>query len=181
MRKTIRLSWLILLSLFLTACQTLTSPKEWPEDIPDRKIFVKAYQQKRNTDKVDDKTINAHLGWIVRFYQGTVIYPNGWNRVSQLFLDSIADDERRTLMQVRLEKLGIEIANEWAQDNAIRNINSNNMITWGSALRTAAEQGDQENFVSQVEADVKNLVARKLAPKEINYERYYPEQDYDDF
>ena len=181
MHKITRLSWLILLSFFITACQTLTTPKDWPEELPDRNIFVKAFHQKRGTDKVEDKVMNEHLGWIIRFYQGTVIYPNGWNRVSQLFLDSIPDEQRRALMRVRLEKLGIEIANEWAQDNAIRNINSSNIITWGSALRTAAEQGDQENFVSQVEADVEQLVAQKLSPKDISYERYYSDQDYDDF
>lgn len=181
MRKVTRLSSMILLAFCLTACQSLTSTKDWPDNLPARKNFVNAYYQKRNVSKVDDRVMNEHLGWIIRFYQGTVIYPNGWTRVSNLFLDSIPNGSRRIEMQRRLEKLGIEIANEWAQDNAFRNINSSNMITWGSALRTAAERGDQENFVTQVETDVQALVARKLAAKAISYERYYPEQDYDDF
>ena len=181
MRKLIHLARLIALTFFLTACQTITTSNEWPDDVPARKIFVNAYYQKRNVTKVEDKVMNQHLSWIIRFYQGTVIYPNGWNKVSQLFLDSMPNDEHRKKMEQRIYKLGIDIANEWAQDNQFRNINSSNMVTWGSALRTAAERQDHDNFISQVESDVRDLISRKLSSQSINYERYYPDQDYDDF
>lgn len=181
MRKLTHLTKLILLSFCLTACQTLTSSSEWPEDVPARKIFVKAYYQKRNITAVEDNVMDQHLSWIIRFYQGTVLYPNGWNKISTMFLNSISDEQRRLKMQHRVHQLGIDIANEWAQDNAIRNINSSNIATWGSALRTAAERQDHENFISQVESDVKDMVAGKLSSKVINYERYYSDQDYDDF
>jgi len=77
--------------------------------------------------------------------------------------------------------LGIDIANEWAQDNVVRKINSSNVATWGSALRTSAETNDQSSFISDVERDVQLLLSGKLEPSEINYERYYPAEDYDDF
>ncbi len=159
----------------------MTSRDDWPDDIPDRKIFVDAYYVKRNLTEVSDKAISTHLSWIIRFYHGTTLYPNGWNRVSGLFLSSMESEPEREKMVERLERLGIDIANEWAQDNEYRNINSSNMIAWGSALRTAAERNDHDNFVTRVEADVAALIAREVTPKEISYERYYPVEDYDNF
>jgi len=181
MSKFIRPIWLFLIAFFLTACQTTTSQHDWPVDLPKRQIFVDAFHQKRGVKKVEERIIKEHLSWIIRFYQGTVIYPNGWNKVADLFANSIKNPKERKAMEQRLQVLGIDIANEWAQPNSVRNINSSNMIVWGSALRTAAERNDQQAFVSKVEADVEALIARKLSTKDISYERYYSDDDFDDF
>lgn len=170
-----------LLFLVLTACTTLGGQKTWPENLPPRQVFVDGYLSKRNLSTVEDAVLDAHLVWIKRFYQGTLVYPNGWNRASRLFLESVDSEHTRTELQNKLYALGIEIAIEWAQSNEIRLINSANIATWGSAMQTAAEHGDHSAFVNKVESDVTALIAKTLQASEIRYERYYPEEDYDNF
>jgi hypothetical protein len=172
---------LILTLLMLVGCSTLASKKNWPADLPDRKIFVDAFLDNRQMSFAEPEAIEAHLVWIVRFYQGTVLYPNGWNRVSERFLASINERKAKKKMAKRIRALGILIANEWSQDNDIRRINSTHVATWGSALRTAAERGDQDGYVTKVESDAQALIDNRLESKEIDYERYYPTEDYDNF
>ncbi len=179
--KFLRPIGFILICLFLNGCTTIGGSTSWPENLPARQIFVDGYLAKRNVSAVDDKVIEAHLLWIKRFYQGTLIYPNGWNRASKLFLDSIESKKIRNKLKNRLNKLGIAIANEWAQDNDIRLINNVNIATWGSAMRTAAEREDHESFITKVESDVNELLAKTLQASQISYQRYYPEEDYDNF
>lgn len=172
---------LIVLALFLSACQTLDTSKDWPNDVPDRKLFVDDYLQKRGLKKADPQKLNAHLGWIVRFFQGTVIYPNGWNRASEMLLASIEDPDTEQLANQKINDLGIRIAMEWAQDNGIRKINSTNIATWGSALRRSAEVNDQIEFLNKIDNDVEGLISGKLNFNDITYERYYQDEDFDSF
>lgn len=172
---------LILTLLTLVGCSTLSSKDNWPAELPDRKIFVDAFLDNRQIRFADPEAIEAHLVWIIRFYQGTILYPNGWNRVSERFLASIDKRKAKQKMAKRMRALGILIANEWSQDNDIRHINSTHVATWGSALRTAAERGDQSDYVTKVESDAKALIDGRLESEEIDYERYYPTEDYDNF
>lgn len=181
MYKKLRLSFVILLALFMVACASKPSDENWPGDLPERKLFVDAYLKNKNIEKASSAEIENHLIWIIRFYQGTVLYPNGWNRVSDRFLASMENMQAKQEMKQRLEKLGVRIANEWAQDNSVRLINSTNVATWGSALRTAAETNDQIDFVTAVERDVELLIEGLLKSNEVDYQRYYPEEDYDNF
>lgn len=171
----------MLIAMFTAACVTNPSDQNWPNDLPERRIFVDAYLEKRDINDAPSAAIENHLVWIIRFYQGTVLYPNGWNRVSDRFLASIEDTKAKKAMKQRLEDLGVKIANEWAQDNDVRLINSTNVATWGSALRTAAESDDQSNFMTAVEKDVELLIQGLLKSNEVDYQRYYPEEDYDNF
>lgn len=181
MYRKIRFLIVITIALFTAACATSSSDQDWPSDLPKRKIFVDAYLENRGLNDAHAAALENHLIWIVRFYQGTVLYPNGWNRVSARFLASIDGIEAKQAMAERLTALGIRIANEWAQSNEVRLINSTNVATWGSALRTAAERDDQANFVTAVERDVQLLKDGSLKSSEIDYQRYYPEEDYDNF
>jgi len=170
----------ILLSL-LAGCTTLSTDAPWPDDLPPRKVFVDGYLDKRDLPKADPQKLETHLSWIKKFYRGTVIYPNGWNRATSRFLQSVKDTKSRQKLEKQLDRLGVDIANEWAQDNHIRLINNTNVATWGSAMRTAAEKGDQTSFVNKVTSDVASLLSKKLKATEIDYERYYPDDDYDSF
>lgn len=172
---------LSLLLLVFAACSTVTSDRDWPADLPNRKIFVDDFLAKRNIKTANKEIINEHLLWIVRFYQGTLLYPNGWNRASERFIASIEGDKAKAEMAQRLYALGIKIANEWAQDNDVRKINNTHVATWGSALRTSAARDDQSGYVSKVERDVVGLISGEIDGSEIDYERYYPSEEYDDF
>ena len=131
--------------------------------------------------EVDQQVLEAHLIWIKRFYQGTILYRNGWNNASTMFLETVDNEQIKSELQQRMHKLGIVISCEWAQDNKSRNIDSSNIAVWGSAMSTAASINDHEAFVSKVEMDVEKLISGEIQRGEIDYERYYPEEDYDNF
>lgn len=174
--------FVILISLTLSACATIGSKSAWPDDIPDRQIFVDAYLQNHaDAESVDATELEQHLGWIKRFYQGTLIYPNGWIQATNRFLATVDDPAEKVILADRMRQLGIDIANEWAQENGIRNIDSSNVAVWGSALYEAANRDDHLGYIAKVEMDVAKLIEGKIAPDEIEYERYYPDNDYDSF
>jgi hypothetical protein len=181
MQKLFLNSSILILLLILAGCSTTATNKDWPVELPARKIFVDEFLDKRQLEVADPKVIDAHLTWVVRFYQGTILYPNGWNRISERFIASIDQPKDKKVMAKRIRTLGILIANEWAQDNDVRRINNTHVSTWGSALRTSAERADQSDYVSKVEYDVNALIDGSLEATEIDYQRYYPSEDYDNF
>ena len=176
-----KLWYLALFSLILSGCNTYRIDQTWPSELPPQKVFIKGFLDKRNLESATDAQLGYHLGWIKKFYQGTALYPNGWLSASDQFIESVKIREERRVVETRMYKLGILIANEWAQDNDIRLINNANIATWGSALRTAAENEDQMQFLEKVELDVKLLLTEQLKARQIKYERYFPEESFDDF
>ena len=169
-----------LLTVALSACVTSVSKDDWPTNLPERRLFSEAWEQQFAAGSVSSD-LNSHLVWILRFYQGSVLYPIGWNDMTESVLESLEPGPRRDEMQQRLYDLGLAISVEWAQDNGKRLIDSNAVAVWGNALRTAVEQGEQFEFVSKIEIDVEALLKKQLQLSEIERERYYPPQDYDNF
>ncbi len=183
-KRNIHVLVIFLIGTLISACQTYSLQDSWPTEIPDRQIFIDSYSAKRaerNLGTPTDANLAYHLGWIKKFYEGTTLYPTGWLSVSEQFLDSIKDDFERERLAPRLVQLGIEISNEWAQENEVRLINSVNMATWADAMRTAAERQEQATFVQQVENDVVALLKREITSRDIQYERYFAEETFDDF
>ena len=174
---------LTLIALQLSACYTTTQQKDnWPDNIPDRAIFVDAYNSQVAEGK-NDTSLRSHLVWVKRFYRGLTIYP-GWNDMTEMVLDHLADQPAKTRndMSERLSALGQKICIEWAQSNKTRNIDSANVNTWGISLRKAVKQeGKLFPFLAQVERDVDALIARELNMRSITSDRYFPEEDYNDF
>jgi hypothetical protein len=178
---SLRLGLAALLALSLVACQTLsTSTENWPSNIPARSIFIKAYD-KQVAAGVENEQLHSHLGWILKFYQGSVLYPTGWNDMIDMLVNSLEDPAEQALAQSRLEQLGQIICIEWAQTNSARNIDSSNIAVWASSLRRSVERKDQFGFINKVEADAADLIAGRLNPRDISLERYYPPEDYDNF
>ena len=180
-RISLRLGLTAALAITLAACQTPnTSIRNWPSNIPARSIFIDAYNEQAAAG-INNEPLESHLGWIIKFYKGSVLYPMGWNNMIELLVNSLDNTKDQASAQWRLEQLGQEICIEWAQTNAARNIDSANIAVWGSALRSSVERGEQFAFIDKVEADAKDLIARKLNPRDISTERYYPPEDYDSF
>lgn len=170
-----------ILLLALTACQSYKLEQEWPPQMPDQELFIAGYLEKRNLDSVSESEIAYHLGWVKKFYQGTTLYPNGWLRASSRYIESIKDPKIRSDVSERMMYLGVEIANEWAQENGVRKINSTNIASWGSAMKTAALRGEQLDFLDKVEKDVQSLINSKILSNDIGYDRYFVEESFDDF
>ena len=181
MHSISKLLLLTLISLQLSACYTTSKQSNWPDNIPDKTIFVDAYHQQVAEGK-NNTSLKTHLVWVKRFYRGLSIYP-GWNDMTKLVLDSLSDEPVTVQNNAseRLAALGEKICIEWAQSNDTRNIDSANINTWGISLRKAVKQENVFPFLTQVERDVDALIARELEMRSITSERYYPEEDYNDF
>lgn len=166
--------------LTIVSCNTQVSKEHWSSSIPPRTVFVTAWleQSKAGTN---NSSLENHLMWVRRFYEGSVIYPIGWNDMSERVLESLPNGRERQELGTRLTNLGVAICIEWAQNNSIRKINSSNIAVWGSALRTAVQRNEQEAFIEMIEKDVSQLLSGVLDSTEIVQERYYPAQDYDNF
>ena len=163
-----------------TGCATTSTLNNWPKNVPDRSIFVDTFNQQKSLG-TNSSALEQHLVWIKRFYLGSVLYPLGWNRMTQILIVSVKNEVDKTKLESRMYRLGLNICIEWAQDNRFRNIDSATIAVWGNALRTAAEQNEQLVFVDKIEADVDALLVNQLAAKDVVRERYYPVEDFDDF
>lgn len=171
---------ILIMFLNLTACAIHTDVEHWPVDIPARQAFVNAFDQQQSANGLDEN-LASHLRWIKRFYHGSVVYPMGWNRMTEILINTIDNAQLKKNIQSRMHQLGKRISIEWAQDNSIRKINSIAVAVWGNALRTASELDQQTVFVTKVEQDVEALIEGRLGLKQIKRERYYPLEDYDNF
>ena len=171
---------LIYISLaLLQSCTTLPSDNDWPSDLPAKSIFVESCQ-KKNGCATDNQT-KDHLQWIKRFYQGSILYPTGWHEISERLLATLNNNEIVLNTSQRLDKLGLKIVLEWAQDNRVRLINSKLLSIWGNALARSTENNSQIEFITQIEKDVDQILLGTLSAEEISSDRYYPVEDYDNF
>jgi len=163
-----KLFLLIVLSISLSACHTSNKQSDWPDNIPQRSIFIDAYE-KQVSAGTNDTSLETHLKWIKRFYRGLSIYP-GWNDMTNMVIESLADSPQSTQdeAKIRLAVLGKKIAIEWAQSNDKRNINSANINTWGNALRTSVKKQQQMSFLTLVEKDVDALKKSWMTFKQAN-------------
>ncbi len=169
-------------TLILGACQTIDHRKTWPPELPDQALFIQGFLEKRQVASASDAQLNYHLGWIKKFYLGTRLYPHGWLSASNQYLSSMTQSEpEQEALRLRLSALGVAIANEWAQDNDVRLITNTNIATWASAMRTAAQRHEHEMFITKVEQDVQHLLEKTITAKDIQYERYFEEEVFDDF
>lgn len=171
---------LLLCVMLITGCVTPVSQEDWPSSMPPRAIFEQSWERQSKAGTAT-LPLSQHLVWVVRFYQGSVLYPIGWNDMTESVLESTPSLSERKEIKQRLYDLGVAICVEWAQDNGSRKIDSNAVAVWGNALRTAVERQEQSVFITKIEQDVARLLNGTLNMAEIARERYYPPQDYDNF
>ncbi len=178
----LRIISLTVILLVLAACQTRLDDTAWPSNIPPKAYFVEVGRDLIGPDSNNlERQLNSYLLWIKRFYQGSIIYPLGWNEMTDTLVASLGEPADPIEVRQRMYELGRKISAEWAQDDKKRKINSANVAAWGSALRTAVEYKQQVRFIEQVERDVDDLLSGKIDSSEISRARYYPAEDYDDF
>lgn len=174
---------LLLILMIITAvsgCSTISAMKKWPEEMPAKSIFVEAYNEQKAAGS-NNNSLQNHLLWVKRYYLGSVIYPLGWNRMTEMLTDTLENINEKEEIRRRMYTLGVTICLEWAKNNDVRKIDSAAIATWGNALQTATELREQSVFISKVENDVQALLDGDLDRKQIERERYYPPEDYDNF
>lgn len=171
---------LVIFCLFMQACTLLPNKHDWPTNIPPMQQFVVECKKNSASCETSDST-KQFLMWVKRFYLGSIFYPTGWIEMTDLLTATLPNDAKKQEIRQNLDKLGLKIVQEWAKKNDERLITSQNIAIWGGALRTSALKNEQANYIRLVEQDVELMLAKQLSSEEINSERYYPVEDYDNF
>ena len=164
MRNVLLFLWLI----SLLKC-SVTNTIFWPETLPGREYFEANYEEDKDNQLVQSKI--DYLGWVVSFYEGTLIAPVGWLELQRIVLE-IAEPESRLELDKRLTDLGRLISGEWAKENNKRVIDSRLLSLWGSVMQLSDDPQVQAQAILLIEKDVNALLNRQLIPEAITDERY---------
>lgn len=154
--------------LALLSCRS-TNLVDWPANLPDRGYFTAAYHSDQVNQEVQSQ--REYLGWVLSFYEGTLVAPIGWTEM-QATVVSIAAINRRSELDCQLGELGAQIAAEWAKENDHRFIDSRMLSIWGSVLQLVAEPDQQYAAIQLVRDDVEALLGGTLSSSEIQDARY---------
>ena len=161
-------SLLFLWVLFLLGC-SVTGPIFWPDKLPELAYFEANYKRDKDNQLVQSKA--DYLGWVVSFYEGTLIAPVGWLNLQSIVVE-IAEPEDRLELGKQLTELGRVISGEWAKENDKRVIDSRLLSLWGSVMQLSDGPQVQAQAILLIEKDVNALLNRQLTPESITDERY---------
>lgn len=175
----IRITFLLLIGL-VSACSTINSRQEgWPPELPPRDYFVTYYNQDQEHQKVSP--LDTYLLWIRRFYEGWTLYPNGWLKTTNKLVNTVETSDSQIEARDKMMTIGRLVSAEWAKDDAYRIINTRMLSIWGGALQESINQEDQLPLVTRVLEDVNGLLSNQLSADIITAERYYADDEEDDF
>ena len=170
-------SLLFLWVLFLLGC-SVTGPIFWPDKLPELAYFEANYKRDKDNQLVQSKA--DYLGWVVSFYEGTLLAPVGWLNLQSIVVE-IAEPEDRLELGKQLTELGRVISGEWAKENDKRVIDSRLLSLWGSVMQLSDGPQVQAQAILLIEKDVNALLNRQLTPESITDERYEEELGIDLF
>lgn len=167
---TLKIRYLLYFLLIgLSSCISNRSLQPWPEILPEQTYFEQAYQADPVNSVRQSKT--EYLNWVVDFYQGTLLYPQGWTKLSATVL-AMSSPSHQLEIAPRMGEAGRLIAAEWAKDNSIRRIDNRLLSLWGSVIQVADSDAKRTETIDLIVSDVNDLTADVLPPVEINDERY---------
>lgn len=168
-----RIRHLTLLVVFILPACAAVQEKEliWPKELPAHDYFLNIYRQDSTNAKL--QPVDQYMLWVMRFYQGSELYPNGWDNVTQDLLLRIKEPELAIEIKNKMEHLGLLISGEWAKNNKTRLITSQHVSIWGNALLRSLEQGETLDILERVAADVDDLMSNKISADVITENRFY--------
>jgi len=95
--------------------------------------------------------------WMKKFYTGNFLI-KGWNGRKQEVLAAIKDRKEET--GALLDELGEIIVKEWAKDNDIRRIGTDDLRRWGGEMTDAARRSADD--VIKILQEIKEEALGKL-------------------
>jgi len=163
--------------IFVLSGCAINKPQDpnWPNELPPRAYFLDHYQQDITNKNIQNQ--EEYLSWIVRFYKGSDLYPNGWNNITQDIVLKLNDSPSVDDVKVKLDQLGLLISEEWAKNNKTRTINSLHVSIWGNALLKSLEQNETLQLIDRVASDVDDLLSKKIPAEIIVADRYYVQDE----
>ncbi|MEO0438755.1 MAG: hypothetical protein AAF098_17810 [Pseudomonadota bacterium] len=166
--------------LFLSACASLSdrTASNWPDNLPPSQHFLDAYQgDEENAEIQSQKT---YLYWVRSFYEGTFLYPIGWNQITEDILAETEGEQRLEARKQTLFDLGQDIATEWAKDTKVNLVENAHLAVWSVAATRAVEEDNVDETLARIQQDVESLMLLELSAEDITADRYHP-QDPDDW
>lgn len=167
---------ILLMAITLPACVALpTKSGLWSDDVPAQAYFLEVYAQDTNNNS--RQNLDQYLTWVMRFYQGSELYANGWNNITQAILFKNNVPEMAAKIKDKMARLGLLVSSEWAKDNQIRLITTRHVAIWGNALLKSLEQGESLVLIDRVMVDVEDLLASRISADAITEDRFYAEEE----
>lgn len=151
----------------------------WPESMPSLQYYKDYYAENKQHQEVLSE--RAYLGWIKKFYLGSMLYRRGWNMMTNELVSSLDNSDNKNLTRKKMKLLGKRISAEWAKDTRFSLIKTRHISIWGNALLESISKNQQLMLISKVEQDVDALLTRKITSDAIRADRYHPPSEWDDF
>lgn len=163
------------LLLAISGCAILApGDRRWPADLPSYAFFAQAYAS--DPANARQQSLEDYLSWIYRFYKGWIAYAVGWLDISAGVVASLPAHESDRV-GAHLDRLGRDIAAEWAKASEGRVVDNSTLAAWGEALTESVNRGEVAALLERIDADLASLHARELSPRDITAARYYPDID----
>ena len=175
MQKPFRLVPILLL---LAACAT-PNINDWPATIPPQRIFASAYDL--DLDNQQLQTRAEYLGWILSFYNGSLVYPTGWTDIESMIVTSLDSPADLESLRPQLEDIGANIGIEWAKHNDVRLIDNRMLALWGSILQLSENTEQISQSIDLISEDIDAILEGELAKPDIVEARYDSAVDFGDF
>lgn len=101
---------------------------------------------------------DEYWSWVRTFYEGKRFPPvPGWRDRERDGLARVADADRAAV-QAAFAETGRAIAAEWAKDNAVRRVSTDDLKSWGKSFSDAA--GDAKRLLAAL-GNVRETVAKR--------------------
>lgn len=169
----------LVIAMILSGCVShIGVSTDWPGELPPVKLFVEAYENDQINQEV--QSMEDYLLWVKRFYQGWVVYDNGWLKMSRDLVEQMPSNQREAASQ-RIAEIGLVIAPEWAKEKTDRYIFTDMVAVWGEALLEALNRGEVFEYMDSVEQDLKMLKNGQIQRQDIFMQRYFPDIQEDSF
>lgn len=145
---------------------TRTSTSATTEISAKPKLSMEDYfKQSFEADKKNQnaQTWSDYWEWVNKFYDGNFM-ADGWRKQTEEALKGTSGEAREKLSQ-KLDDLGRKICAEWAKDNTVRKLTSDDLKVLGQKMKTGIKNpnGDVSKsllFVDQIISEVEAKVGR---------------------
>lgn len=141
----------LMTGLLLGALACPATAQDWYRPAPaDFRPTYERDAANRRAESWDGRA--GYWGWVQVFYAGytkrvlgvTLIHEPGWTARGQALEARLAPGPARATLREALNRLGREVAGEWAKDDAHSRIGDGDLRRWGNRLgrAAAADRGD---------------------------------------
>ena len=133
------------------------------------------YRPEYNRDRANQpkQSFAEYYDWVKSFYSGKqkigflmVKVQPGWTEEGRNIVNAVVDDATKKKVRAALNSLGVLISREWAKDNGVRVINTDDLRSWGGRLKSAMRQDEGDGAVigkeiEAIRADAKGKLEKR--------------------